>query len=698
MERSSVINLVLLMRTLFFMNLLILGFLKDINDNNCLEKLTSEQNITLLTSFDESLIAVAKGRSISILRDLNTPPLYIIESQTDPVNLKEIFSHVVIQSADNELYVYRLNISRKQFEFKGVFSEHKAKIIDFLGNPREGQVISYEHDEILFWSLEDLKVKRKIFKPKISRLYLNDRELTIVGETISKIKLDQGSETEYSYEFDPQLPLVSVYHKGNIIASQDGDLFYFPVNEEDRTYEIYRRNLLSTGKNFTKLHVLQKHELLFGLTEEGILYFTELTGNKQSSSSVEYHNFFNYKNNLNSYMTSNNDYKSNEETYYNETRFNKINEFLVAKNKLFILIKNTIFNYDLDRWPVEATEDKCLPICAESACHKCHLHDPFECLSCAGDVSLFKGRCLQNTNTCQYGCLACDSMSVCTTCYNGYYMDSSGFCNSCGVMNGCNICTNNYTCTNCIVGYYLNFKDLCTKNVCQDPNCNNCTTSTNCSNCSYGYTNYMGMCSPGSTSYCYVSNCQICASDSPNRCSICLSGYYLDMGMCTRTSSSCYVSNCKECNGYSCSRCNSGYYNTVYGECKEMNCYASNCLRCSDYDNYYCLECEKYNYMYNSGRCGQDYYYYEGNNEPNQIVKIVSGIGIAICSLAFVWILILIYYVSKGQYKLYKKMEKEKKKKEKESSKSHQEMQPISNNNNSYSLQVQPFPPGGNPE
>ncbi|CAD8125900.1 unnamed protein product [Paramecium sonneborni] len=79
---------------------------------------------------------------------------------------------------------------------------------------------------------------------------------------------------------------------------------------------------------------------------------------------------------------------------------------------------------------------------------------------------------------CQQPCKTCTSLNSCTSCIEGYCMDSNNTCQVCS--SDCNTCMNNNTkCTSCKVGYYLK-DDRCFE---CDSNCIECTSFNDCIKC-----------------------------------------------------------------------------------------------------------------------------------------------------------------------------------------------------------------------
>ncbi|CAD8092786.1 unnamed protein product [Paramecium primaurelia] len=178
-------------------------------------------------------------------------------------------------------------------------------------------------------------------------------------------------------------------------------------------------------------------------------------------------------------------------------------------------------------------------------------------------------------------CLTCTGPTVCTTCQNGYFWQTSqylqqpsngsqGSCQPC--MQGCQTCSNNQSCQTCFSGYYMvypysgiNYCQLCST-VPAISNCLTCDTSQTaphaqsliptCRSCPSGY-------------YLYSGKCVVCtggclACDADNSCTQCVSqGYAYDQAnkKCVACST---ITGCTSCsyNGtqLNCSACQDLYY------------------------------------------------------------------------------------------------------------------------------------------
>ncbi|CAD8182852.1 unnamed protein product [Paramecium pentaurelia] len=178
-------------------------------------------------------------------------------------------------------------------------------------------------------------------------------------------------------------------------------------------------------------------------------------------------------------------------------------------------------------------------------------------------------------------CITCTGPTVCTTCQNGYFWQTSqylqqpsngsqGSCQPC--MQGCQTCSNNQSCQTCFSGYYMvypysgiNYCQLCST-VPAISNCLTCDTSQTaphaqsliptCRSCPSGY-------------YLYSGKCVVCtggclACDADNSCTQCVSqGYAYD-----QTNKKCVacstITGCTSCsyNGtqLNCSACQDLYY------------------------------------------------------------------------------------------------------------------------------------------
>ena len=157
---------------------------------------------------------------------------------------------------------------------------------------------------------------------------------------------------------------------------------------------------------------------------------------------------------------------------------------------------------------------------------------------------MFCTNCPSNCNSCP------TSDTICASCANGFYVNSSSLCSTCTI-NNCKTCLKvglNLSCTLCNSGYRL-ASGQCI--VCPS-NCNTCTLSGStsiCSQCLSGYYLTGGACSIVTVT---INNCQIYSSSSS--CSSCVSGYYLKYSQCYPCSLLCTTcdgdgfGNCLTCN------------------------------------------------------------------------------------------------------------------------------------------------------
>ena len=240
----------------------------------------------------------------------------------------------------------------------------------------------------------------------------------------------------------------------------------------------------------------------------------------------------------------------------------------------------------------------------------------FNCLVCEENYGIV----LQD-NTCtecsMAHCLACiynndTDVKSCSKCSNGYFLEATGLCASCGLSN-CVSCDDSvladgsrkFLCNSCKLGYFLN-----SSNECQDCSemilgCNSCgldnlTGILQCKHCrSSNYYLNNGSCVSCTTT---TENCLGCfQSSQQNLCTRCAEGYYLKNPL---NCSQCLIGNCSVClvkdSGKTCKTCKDGFYllqkegyfitNPIV--CEECSKLISNCISCS-YNNKIgtCLKC-----------------------------------------------------------------------------------------------------------
>jgi hypothetical protein len=111
--------------------------------------------------------------------------------------------------------------------------------------------------------------------------------------------------------------------------------------------------------------------------------------------------------------------------------------------------------------------------------------------------------------------------------FNQFLNPTTSLCETCPSL--CNTCSNNSTCTSCPNGFYLN-TGVCIS--CQ-PQCATCNSTTNCSACSISYfyesSSYTCLaCSTGCSQCNSASNCSKCSLD-----------YFLSNTSCVLCNSNC---------------------------------------------------------------------------------------------------------------------------------------------------------------
>jgi hypothetical protein len=145
------------------------------------------------------------------------------------------------------------------------------------------------------------------------------------------------------------------------------------------------------------------------------------------------------------------------------------------------------------------------------------------CASCFAGYTLSGTICVLSTSIYDPECSA-HSGSVCTACYGGYYVNSSGVCVLANPL--CASLGVNGVCTSCYAGYVLSGTTCAVPVVSYDPYCSTHSGSA-CTACYAGY---------------YVSSSGVCSLASPwcatyamigGNCLSCPNGYSLSSGKCT---------------------------------------------------------------------------------------------------------------------------------------------------------------------
>lgn len=255
--------------------------------------------------------------------------------------------------------------------------------------------------------------------------------------------------------------------------------------------------------------------------------------------------------------------------------------------RIFLSSKSIITKICTSQYYTSCTT--CLPgfYNINSTCHIC----PSYCATCAISnnlticMSCLNGTYLDTTGNCRScpdGAFSCTSTSI-TACIVGYYSVSAIVCLPCS--SNCQSC-NSATCQICVSGYYLSSGN-CLK--CSD-SCLTCTSS-GCSSCPTGFYLLSRQC------LACPSHCNACSASTPTKCTTCQSGYYNVNGICNLVSN-----NISSCNIYSsgsvCSSCTLGTYLSG-NQCLPCsiscsNCWGSHfglCSSCSSNFNIFNLMC-----------------------------------------------------------------------------------------------------------
>jgi hypothetical protein len=179
---------------------------------------------------------------------------------------------------------------------------------------------------------------------------------------------------------------------------------------------------------------------------------------------------------------------------------------------------------------------------------------------------------------CPYPCLTCTSLTMCLSCYRGYFVDGSNACLPCTAP--CYECSGSATtCTSCHMGYEL-IVSTCSQ-ICEDYEYFN-TTLNVCVRCPLP--------------------CRKCAEPDPTVCLACYTGKYLLAGDCVPCHETCanctgpLATDCDACmpslnkTGTTCeSLClNNSYLNTSAAQCYACHKF---CKTCSGPSPYNCTTC-----------------------------------------------------------------------------------------------------------
>jgi hypothetical protein len=183
---------------------------------------------------------------------------------------------------------------------------------------------------------------------------------------------------------------------------------------------------------------------------------------------------------------------------------------------------------------------------------------------------------------CDRYCKVCASDSCCTTCYRNYYLGPDEKCYKC--MTNCDECSwdnakSMSICSKCLSGYFLDTKTkLCT--LCDAPGdykdedlkqcispcvegCKVCLGRRKCKECTTGYTLehtkhelFAGLCVKDCDRFC-TANCLECESGASNKCTTCVESFYLTEAF---TCAICLPGCKKCCEPNTCESCLGGFY------------------------------------------------------------------------------------------------------------------------------------------
>ena len=137
-----------------------------------------------------------------------------------------------------------------------------------------------------------------------------------------------------------------------------------------------------------------------------------------------------------------------------------------------VSVGNANLDYIFDEAICSANKENC-SICIGS-----------ECVQCKAGYYLENENCKQ----CTENCSLCTSLSKCTKCDDGYYIDENGKCGACTI--GCKTCKNSSTCQKCDNDFKL-VGNMCYQKC--DSKCEFCTNSI-CKKCVQGYHYKNGEC------------------------------------------------------------------------------------------------------------------------------------------------------------------------------------------------------------
>ncbi|ELP92662.1 protein serine/threonine kinase, putative [Entamoeba invadens IP1] len=226
--------------------------------------------------------------------------------------------------------------------------------------------------------------------------------------------------------------------------------------------------------------------------------------------------------------------------------------------------------------------------CSIEGCNECKNTDD-KCLTCDEFHYSLNGKC-SVCNNYYTNCLKC-GQTRCSECKDNFYLSYENKCNPCSDIDGCVECLQTSpTCTTCADGYYLNSLGCqkCTTNL---PNCEICSSQKSCDKCELGfYLTNQHTCETCTT----INGCERC-SQTDSKCLTCKDGYkatkvegdFVECESCEQI-----TANCKTCDSdFNCIECDSPLLlNTTGGNhCSE--CTLANCLLCSA-TSFGCETCE----------------------------------------------------------------------------------------------------------
>ena len=259
-------------------------------------------------------------------------------------------------------------------------------------------------------------------------------------------------------------------------------------------------------------------------------------------------------------------------------------------------------------------------------------------------------------SACITGCFDCQNTTKCDYCKGGYYLNSSGKCQGCPVMNycpansnhsyyacpsgtfstanseTCSACThfdarciacNESACTQCATNYVLNSSKACVLATCDAGKyllggvCTNCTAGNYCA----GGTAGQVICPANKWSADIASACTKCPTDKP----LSPQGSKSESACVSCTSK--FGVNCTSCNYTKCLSCpTSGYYmSSATGNPACIPCinYHANCTACNTTE---CTACEDGYETHSSLQCNKlcenvPYYNCDGNLHPQANCK-----------------------------------------------------------------------------